>query len=71
MIGGGTILEAIKMAWEMQPNIIYVRRVVEEGIKGTINVTEKTPIDVLKYAKIENNKYHVGAGFTSWAWLGA
>ena len=60
MVAAGTISMAIKMAWELQPNNRYIIKIMNEGIPNTLKFVAGTPLDVLRYAKTENNQYHDG-----------
>ena len=64
VIGGATLLEAIKLAWQIAPTNAFVRQVMEEGIANCLVFEVKTPEDVLRWAKRVHNQYHVGSSFT-------
>eukprot|EP00959_Pyramimonas_sp_CCMP1952_P034053 713894-Pyramimonas_sp.AAC.1 len=64
MIGGGTLIDAIILANQINPNNPHVKYVKEKGVPDTIEFKYGTPIDVLKWVRVQANQYHDGSDTT-------
>ncbi|CAK0885879.1 unnamed protein product [Prorocentrum cordatum] len=64
MIGGGTLVDAIHMAHRLDPTNQHVAWVYKNGINDTYEFHRDTPLDVLKWVRVQANMYHTGSEAT-------
>ena len=60
LIAGATVIEAIYLAIETNPDNAFCKQAREEGVEIAITFMKKTPADVQLWVMKEHNRYHGG-----------
>ena len=68
MIGGGTIVEAIYLAYKTNPQNAHMEMLCKNGIDDVIEILGDAPSDIIKYMKTEHNLHHRGGSTTLGEW---
>ncbi|CAK0807139.1 unnamed protein product [Prorocentrum cordatum] len=64
IIGGGTLVDSIFVAKNMQPENPHVVRALATGIPNCIEFDSRTPDDVITWVKNEHNNWHSGSKYS-------
>jgi hypothetical protein len=62
-LAGGTLLQAVKKAAELDPNNQFVKHLKRRGFSRIVKVHPETPMDIAKFLKSGANDFHFGSAF--------